>query len=99
EKTLKDMGDKVKEEDKKAIEEKIKAVKDILETGSKEDLEAKTSELSDVTQKVGASMYQGQQSQPGEGAEGAQPGADQATAEEKPGEKKNGKVEEGQVVQ
>ena len=92
EKTLKDMKDKVKDEDKKAIEEKIKALKDILETGSREDLETKTSELSDVTQKIGASMYQNQQEQ--------QPGqAQQGQEEQKPEEKgKNGKVEEGQVV-
>jgi len=92
EKTLKDMGDKVKDEDKKAIGEKIKALKDILETGSKDDLEAKTSELSDVTQKVGASMYQGQAQQQEQGQ--------QDKEEQKPEEntKKDGKVEEGQVV-
>jgi len=106
EKTLKDMGDKVKDEDKKAIEEKIKALKDILETGSKDDLEAKTSELSDVTQKVGASMYQSQQEQQPEQAQQGQ----EDTEEKKPAEDvksaqggsasggKNGKVEEGQVV-
>jgi len=57
EKTLKDMGDKVKEEDKKAVEEKSKALKDILETGSREDIEAKTNELSEAVQKVGAAAY------------------------------------------
>src|SRR3989344_8927680 len=64
EKTLKDAGDKVKPEDKTLVEEKMKALKDILESGSKEDLETKTSELSDVVQKIGASMYQGQQGTP-----------------------------------
>ncbi|OGH44207.1 MAG: molecular chaperone DnaK [Candidatus Levybacteria bacterium RIFCSPLOWO2_02_FULL_37_11] len=73
EKTLKDGGDKVKEEDKKEIEEKIKALKDILDSGSKDDLEAKTKELSDSLQKVGQAMYQGQQ--------GAESG--QATTEDK----------------
>lgn len=58
EKTLKDAGDKAKAEDKTAVEEKMKALKEILDTGSKEDLETKTSELSDVVQKIGASMYQ-----------------------------------------
>ena len=102
EKTLKDLGDKVKEEDKKAIEEKAKALKDVLETGSKEDLETKTSELSDVTQKIGAAMYQDQQAQQG------QPGQETPPEEGKPEEEKkeekstpeekDGKVEEGQVV-
>jgi molecular chaperone DnaK len=94
EKTLKDMADKVKPEDKSAIEEKTKALKDILETGSKEDLETKTSELSDVVQKVGAAMYQ--QNQPPQGGEAP---AEEGTKEEaKATDTKDGKVEEGQVV-
>lgn len=84
EKTLKDAGDKAKAEDKTAVEEKIKALKEILDSGSKEDLETKTSELSDAVQKVGASMYQGQT-----------PPAEEPKAEEKKDEKK---VEEGEVV-
>lgn len=87
EKTIKDAGDKAKPEDKTAIEEKIKALKDILETGSKEDLESKTSELSDVVQKVGASMYQGS-GEAGSGSAGQ-------TEDKKPDDKK---VEEGEVV-
>jgi len=96
EKTLKDVGDKVKAEDKTAIEEKIKALKDILETGSKEDLETKTSELSDVTQKVGAAMYQNQ-GQPGQ-EQGQQTEESQSAGQEQKTEDKDGKVEEGQVV-
>jgi molecular chaperone DnaK len=91
EKTLKDLGDKVKPEDKSAIEEKSKALKDILETGSKEDLEAKTSELSDAVQKVGAAAYQ--QGGQAQGAAGAP--EDGEKKEEKKDEKK---VEEGEVV-
>jgi len=83
EKTIKDAGDKAKPEDKTAIEEKIKALKDILETGSKEDLESKTSELSDVVQKVGASMYSQPDTKEGQ------------TEEKKPDDKK---VQEGEVV-
>jgi len=86
EKTLKDGGDKVKAEDKTAVEEKSKALKDILDTGSKEDLETKTSELSDLVQKIGAAMYQ----KPDE----AKP-EEPKTEEKKPDEKK---VEEGEVV-
>jgi molecular chaperone DnaK len=95
EKTLKDLGDKVKPEDKTAVEEKVKALKDIHESGSKEDLEAKTSELSDVLQKIGAAAYgQGQET-----GDKGQAGAEQATGEDKSEEKKDEKkVEEGEVV-
>jgi molecular chaperone DnaK len=83
EKTLKDAGDKAKPEDKTAVEEKMKALKDILDTGSKEDLESKTSELSDAVQKVGAAMYQK---------------PEEAKPEEKKPDDKDKKVEEGEVV-
>jgi molecular chaperone DnaK len=85
EKTLKDAGDKAKAEDKTAVEEKVKALKEILDSGSKEDLETKTSELSDAVQKVGAAMYQKpEESKP-----------EEPKAEEKKDDKK---VEEGEVV-
>ena len=98
EKTLKDAGDKAKPEDKKDVEDKLKALKDILDSGSKEDLESKTSELSDATQKVGAAAYQATGN--GEQATG-EPQADAQKSEEKNGEKKKddkGKAEEGEVV-
>ncbi|KKU81794.1 MAG: Chaperone protein DnaK, partial [Microgenomates group bacterium GW2011_GWA2_47_8] len=66
EKTLKDVGDKVKPEDKTMVEEKVKALKDILETGSKEDLEKATGELSEAAQKVGAAAYASAGSAPGQ---------------------------------
>ena len=100
EKSLKDMGDKVKEEVKKEVEDKIAALKGILESGSKEDLETKTKELSESLQKVGQSMYQDQQNQ-------AQSQQDQSKPEEEIGEsEKDGKAEdhkteepvEGEVV-
>ncbi len=56
EKTLSDAKDKVPEEDKKELEEKISALKAILDIGTKEELETKTKELSDSLQKVGAAM-------------------------------------------
>ncbi len=88
EKTLKDAGDKAKAEDKTAVEEKVKALKEILDSGSKEDLETKTNELSEAVQKVGAAMYQGQT--PPAGGPGEEP-----KAEDKKDDKK---VEEGEVV-
>jgi molecular chaperone DnaK len=92
EKSLKDAGDKVAEDLKKEVEEKIKALKDILDTGSKEDLEAKTKDLSESLQKVGQAMYQQQ------GTSGAQ---ETPNAEESKDEKKDDNSDEpveGEVV-
>ncbi len=58
EKTLKEAGDKVSPDLKKETEEKISALKSILETGTKEDIEAKTKDLSNNIQKVGQAMSQ-----------------------------------------
>lgn len=93
EKTVKDAGDKAKPEDKTSIEEKVKALKEILETGSKSDLETKTSELSDVVQKVGAAMYQ---TPPTSGEQGQQDQKNEGSSESKKDEK--AKAEEGEVV-
>src|ERR1035437_6110339 len=60
EKSLTDGGDKVAEDVKKEVEEKISALKSVLDSGSKEDLEIKTKELSESLQKIGANMYKDQ---------------------------------------
>src|SRR3989344_1787126 len=57
EKSLKDAGDKADAGMKKEVEDKISALKAVLDTGTKEDLEAKTKDLSDSLQKVGQAMY------------------------------------------
>lgn len=98
EKTLKDAGDKAKPEDKTAIEEKVKALKDILESGTKEDLETKTSELSDAVQKVGASMYQNQPAGGQPSADSSQQPAGQSDDQGNGKKKDEKKVEEGEVV-
>ncbi len=64
EKALKDAGDKVPGEIKTEVEDKIKALKDVLDSGSKEEIETKTKELSDTMQKIGEAAYkQGEQVQ------------------------------------
>ncbi len=97
EKTLKDAGDKVKEEDKAEVEEKISALKSVLDSGSKEDLEVKTKELSDALQKVGAAMYQ---QQPGQEQASEQPAgeAQEEAPKEESSEKKDEEPVEGEVV-
>ena len=82
----------------------MKALKDILESGTKEDLETKTSELSDAVQKVGASMYQnqpaGEQPSAGQGEDKSQSGNGKKSRGAGSGSagKDEKKVEEGEVV-
>jgi molecular chaperone DnaK len=73
EKTLKDAGDKVKPEDKKTIEDKIAALKDAQKTDNIEEIKAKTKDLSEAIQKVGAELYK----------QGAQPNGPQMDPNEK----------------
>ena len=61
EKTLKDAGDKAKAEDKKAVEEKIAALKSVKDKDSVDEIKKAMDELSAAIQKVGAAMYQGGQ--------------------------------------
>jgi len=94
EKSLKDAGDKVSAEIKTEVEGKIKALKDILETGSKEDLENKTRDLSDSLSKIGQAAYQqGQQAQ-------SEPEIEKEEKEGKTDSDKGNKgdVQEGEVV-
>lgn len=90
EKTLKDAGDKAKPEDKTAVEEKVKALKDIKDKDDAEAIQKAIQELSDAIQKVGAAMYQdtGTQAQAADAAAGtseqASSSAADGSAEEKP---------------
>ncbi len=102
EKSLKDAagasgtGDKVKEDLKKEVEDKISELKKILDTGTKEELEKKTSELSDSLQKVGAAMSQNQQ----QATSDKQQEESKEEADKEKKEKKSDKDEpvEGEVV-
>jgi molecular chaperone DnaK len=58
EKMLKDAGDKVKAEDKKAIEEKIEALKKVKDADDKATIQKAADDLAQTAQKVGAAMYQ-----------------------------------------
>jgi len=91
EKTLKEAGAKVKEEDKKAVEEKISSLREVLSSDNLEEIEKKTEELSETLQKVGASLYQDQSTQ-----SGPKTTTGSTTEEEK---KPEDEAEEGEVVQ
>jgi len=91
EKMLKDAGDKVKAEDKKAIEEKMEALKKVKDSEDKEAIKKAADDLAQTAQKVGAAMYQSQQQQPPQGGPAAGAGG-----EEKKDDKKKDKTVEGE---
>lgn len=99
EKSLKDAGDKAPADIKKEVEEKISALKAILETGTKEDLEAKTKDLSDSLSKIGEAMYKSTGQSPDNGeqkTEGQQQGTEGTQETKEPEDKK---AQEGEVVE
>ncbi|GIW63761.1 MAG: chaperone protein DnaK [Patescibacteria group bacterium] len=94
EKMLKDNKDKLSEDEQKKIEDLLKQVRELTakEDVSKEDLQAKTQELSNYIQEIGAKMYQqGQQSDAGK-TSGKSESAD------KDKQDSDDKPEEGEVV-
>ena len=92
EKALKDAGDKVPAEIKTEVEGKVSELKGMLETGSKEDLEAKSKELSESMQKIGSAAYGT--------PEGQQPGPQEEEIEskEEDGKTDTQGAQEGEVV-
>jgi len=78
EKTLKDLGDKVSEDDKKAVEAAIEELKKALEGEDKDDIEAKSTALAQAAMKLGEAAYKEQQ-EAGAGAEAAAGGAESAS--------------------
>ncbi len=57
EKSLKDAGDKVKDDVKKEIEEKIKVLKDVKDKDDKDAIKKASEDLSQTIQKIGQAMY------------------------------------------
>ena len=96
-KMIKESGDKMKEEDKKELEEKLEALKKIKDTDKYDDIKKAMEDMNAIAQKIGAAMYEKQQSEGTKpGAEGAQPGAEQPKEgeEKKPEEPVEGDFEE-----
>ena len=56
-KSLEEYGDKVGADEKTQIEDAVKALEEVMPTGTKEDIEAKTEALSKASQKLGEAMY------------------------------------------
>ncbi|MCC0025722.1 MAG: molecular chaperone DnaK [Zhengella sp.] len=66
EKSLKDYGDKVSEEDRKAIEDAIADLKTALEGDDGEAIKAKSQALAEASMKLGQAMYEAQQAESAE---------------------------------
>ena len=77
---LKEAGDKVKEEDKKLVEEKMEALKAIKDSDDLEAIKKTADELATEAQKVGATLYQDRPES--EVKEGEPQTAQETTAEE-----------------
>ncbi len=57
EKSMEELGDKVPEEDKKATQAAIEALKAAMEKDDKDDIEAKTQELAQASMRIGEMAY------------------------------------------
>ncbi len=101
EKTLTDLKDKIKSEDKKKLEEEVKKAKDVLakEDSNKDEWAKADESLSQILQAVGTAIYQQQQKADAKSApkQGPVPKKGKAKKEDKADDKT--KAEEGQVVE
>jgi len=73
EKTLREAGDKISSENKKEIEEKIEELKKVKESDNVEEIRTKTTELSQIIQKIGTELYKTTKEQKPEGGENKKP--------------------------
>ena len=81
EKVIKEAGDKVAEEQKKEVEQKIDDLKKVKDDDNIEEIKKRTEELSKSSQKIGEAMYKAtQQQQPPQGNDN--PDSDKKTPEE-----------------
>ncbi|HEV2412587.1 MAG TPA: molecular chaperone DnaK [Candidatus Saccharimonadales bacterium] len=89
EKMIRDNADKISDDDKKAIEEAIKAAKEKESAESKEDLDNAAKTLMDVVQPIGAKLYEAAaKDEPKEGE----------ASEDEVKDKKDDEAVEGEVV-
>lgn len=83
EQMLRDSGDKIPEDAKKSLEEKIQALNKAKEDDTIEDIQRATQELSDVAQKIGSDLYSQQaQSNPSSAANNDQEGGNNPSSDE-----------------
>ncbi len=82
EKSLKDFGDKISEEEKKDIEEAIDKTKKALESDSKEDIEKAMEELAKKSHKLAEEAYKKAQAEGGSDAQASQAQQDESKDKE-----------------
>lgn len=79
-KSLKDAGDKVSADERQAIEKAVEALKEAMKGDNKDEIEAKTKDLTDASSKMAERLYaagqQGEQAAGQQEAPHGQPGAD-----------------------
>jgi len=90
EKLLQENGDKMQANDKKELEDKLAALKQLDNSTDTEAVKKAMEDLSNVAQRIGAAMYQQQSQQPGQGQPaGSDAGTDKANS---------GQAEEGEII-
>jgi len=95
EKALRDAGEKISADKKKPVEEKIEALKKVKDGEDIEAIKKATEELSQEAQKIGQELYAAaQEADKSKASESAQ----KPETGEAGGEKKDGDVKEGEVV-
>jgi molecular chaperone DnaK len=77
EKSLRDAGDKVPEDIKKAVTEKVEAVKSVKDSADSEAIKKVLQELSTELQKIGQAMYKDQGNPPTGGPSGESPSGEE----------------------
>ena len=73
EKSLKEHGDKISEDEKKSIESGVSDLKNALKGTDTEDIKKKTQNLVQVSMKLGEAIYKSQQKDPGQPEKPAEP--------------------------
>ena len=90
EKTLKELGDKVSADDKKAVEDAIEPLKKAIEGNDTADIKAKTEALMNASMKLGEAMYKQQQAEAAAtgsaGDAGASASSEGSSSDDKPKE-------------
>ncbi|MCF7820129.1 MAG: molecular chaperone DnaK [Candidatus Pacebacteria bacterium] len=94
EKLLKESGDKMKAEDKKELETKLEELKQVKDSDKYEEMKAKMESLTEVAQKIGASMYQNTSPDNAPGATGSEAKGSEEASDQKKAEEE---VVEGEV--
>jgi len=95
EKAMRDFGSKLKEKDKKEIEEKIEALKKMKDSDNLEEIKKASEELSQAIQKVGTELYKTQQPAASQDKQAGPPKSEGFGGEEQKKDDKD--IEEGEI--